>query len=479
MSNKRGFLEYKRALPSVEEPKDRLSHFKEFVLPSDGKAEQQQAARCMDCGVPFCHNACPLGNVIPDFNEAVYEENWRLAYEVLSSTNNFPEFTGRICPAPCEASCVLGINSDPVTIEYVEKTIVEKAFKLGYVQAKIPVKRTGKKVAVVGSGPAGLACADQLNQQGHAVTVFEKKDRIGGLLRYGIPDFKLEKNVIDRRINLLQAEGITFKTNVNIGVDMTTQTLLDTFDAVVLCGGSDKARNLDIEGRDLKGIHFAMDFLEQCNRMVAGDAHFSTQQIDVKGKKIVVIGGGDTGSDCIGNANRLQADTITQIELLGKPPVQRSDDNPWPLWPMTLKTTSSHKEGCDRTWAMLTKRFLSEDGVHLSGIEVVEVKWDKDTSGRYQMQELPNTSQIIPCDVVFLAMGFLHPKKQGLLEELNLALDKRGNVHTQNFNTSVDKIFSAGDMRRGQSLVVWAIAEGRDCAVAVDDFLRSIPVGNA
>jgi len=333
------------------------------------------------------------------------------------------------------------------------------------------VKRTGKKVAVVGSGSAGLACADQLNQAGHTVTVFEKKDRIGGLLRYGIPDFKLEKNVIDRRIGLLQEERITFKTKVNIGVDVSSQTLLDSFDTVILCGGSDKARNLDIEGRALKGIHFAMDFLEKCNRMVAGDSSSSKEYIEVKGKKIVVIGGGDTGSDCIGNANRLEAKTITQIELLGKPSTHRSEDNPWPLWPMTLKTSSSHKEGCSRTWAMLTKRFLSEDGLHLSGIEVVQIEWDKDVSGRYQMQEIPNTSQIIPCEIVFLAMGFLHPKKQGLLEQLKLDLDKKGNVQTENFQTSVNKIFSAGDMRRGQSLVVWAIAEGRNCAKAVDAFL--------
>lgn len=471
MSHKRGFIEYKRALPLVEKPKERLNHFKEFVLPSDTKQQQQQTARCMDCGVPFCHSSCPLGNLIPDFNDAVYEGDWQLAYELLSSTNNFPEFTGRICPAPCEASCVLGINSDAVTIEYVEKTIVEKAFELGYIQPNIPTTRTGKKVAIVGSGPSGLACADQLNQQGHAVTVFEKKDRIGGLLRYGIPDFKLEKNVIDRRINLLQEEGINFKTNVNIGVDVTTETLLENFDAVVLCGGSDKARNLDIEGRNLKGIHFAMEFLEQCNRMVAGDPNFQHQNIEVKGKKVVVIGGGDTGSDCIGNSNRLQADAITQIELLGKPPVQRSDENPWPLWPMTLKTSSSHQEGCNRTWAMLTKRFLSNDGVNISGIEVVNIQWDKDAAGRYKMQEIPNTTQIIPCDVVFLAMGFLHPKKQGLLEQLGISLNEKGNVETQNFRTSIDKIFSAGDMRRGQSLVVWAIAEGRDCAMAVNNFL--------
>ncbi len=471
MSHKRGFIEHKRSLPLVEEPIDRLSHFREFVLPSDGQQQRQQAARCMDCGIPFCHNSCPLGNLIPDFNDAVYEGDWQLAYELLSSTNNFPEFTGRICPAPCEASCVLGINSDAVTIEYVEKTIVEKAFESGFVQARIPAQRTGKKVAVVGSGPAGLACADQLNQEGHTVTVFEKKDRVGGLLRYGIPDFKLDKSVIDRRIDLLREEGIVFETGVNIGVDVSTQSLLDGFDAVVLCGGSDQARNLEIEGRGLKGIHFAMEFLEQCNRMVAGDPHSPVQKIEVKGKKVVVIGGGDTGSDCIGNSNRLEAESVTQIELLGKPPVSRSADNPWPLWPMTLKTSSSHEEGCTRTWAMMTKRFLSNDGIHLSGIEVVDVHWDKDDLGRYRMQEIPDSSQIIPCEVVFLAMGFLHPKREGLLEQLGVTLNGRGNVDTQDFCTSVDKVFSAGDMRRGQSLVVWAIAEGRNCAEVVNGFL--------
>jgi len=471
MANEIRFLETERALPQKESPTDRVQHYKEFYKSAEEGLEVEQASRCMDCGVPFCHSACPLGNLIPDFNEAVYNKDWRSAYTILSETNNFPEFTGRICPAPCESSCVLGINEDAVTIEFIEKSIIEKAFKSGWVQPQVSAERTGKKIAIIGSGPAGLACADQLNKKGHDIVVFEKNDKPGGLLRYGIPDFKLEKNIVDRRIDLLEKEGIEFLLNRNIGVDVSVTDVVAQYEAVVLCGGAEQPRDLDIDGRSLNGIHFAMDYLGQCNRRVAGKTIDIENEIIVKGKNIVVIGGGDTGSDCIGNSNRLEAETITQIELLSKPSSDRTADDPWPLWPMTLKTSSSHEEGCDRSWSILTKRFVSEDGVNLSGIETVKVSWEKDIEGKYKMREITGTSEIIPCDIVFLAVGFLHPLKEGMLSQLAIELDNRGNVLTTDYKSSAEKIFSAGDMRRGQSLVVWAIAEGRECAEAVDAFL--------
>lgn len=472
MGDIKGFMKYERSLPSKEKPQERLKHFEEFIETNDHRHSTTQAARCMDCGVPFCHSSCPLGNVIPEFNDAVYRNEWKHAYEILTSTNNFPEFTGRICPAPCEASCVLGINNDAVAIEYIEKSVIEKAFSEDWVQPRLPQNRTDKKVAVVGSGPAGLAAADLLNQAGHSITVFEKSDRPGGLLRYGIPDFKLGKTVVERRVNLLEKEGITFKTNVNVGKDISAKELVDNYDAVLLCGGSETPRDLKIEGRNLKGIHFAMDYLPQCNKRNAGDELDESTAIQVKGKKVVVIGGGDTGSDCIGNSNRLGAESVTQIELLSKPPEERTPDNPWPLWPMTLKTSSSHEEGCEREWAINTKRFLTEDGENLSGIETVQVIWDKDENGRYSMQEVEGTARVIPCERVFLAMGFLHPMKEGMLENFSVDLDNRGNVSTEDYVTSVEKVFAAGDMRRGQSLVVWAIAEGRECAQKVNAFLE-------
>jgi len=465
-----GFLNKERALPSKQAVAQRIEHFEEFTEHTPEQHQEEQSARCMDCGVPFCHSACPLGNLIPDFNDAVHNAEWKLAYEILKSTNNFPEFTGRICPAPCEASCVLSINSEAVAIEYIEKSIIEKAFSEGWVQAKKPLYN-GKKVAIVGSGPAGMACADQLNKNGYGVTVYEKNDRIGGLLRYGIPDFKLDKKIVQRRVDLMKEEGVDFVTSVNVGVDVKAMELLGHHDAVVLCGGSEQARDLDIDGRSLKGIYKAMDFLKQCNKTVAGDTMSSDEIIEVKGKKVVVIGGGDTGSDCIGNSRRFGADSILQIELMGKPPVLRSEDNPWPLWPMTFKTSSSQEEGCDREWAICTKRFLSEDGVHLSGIEVVRVNWTQNEDGKYVMTEVEGSSIVIECDVVFLAMGFVNPMKEGMLNQLALQLDERGNVDTTEYKTSVDRIFSAGDMRRGQSLVVWAIAEGRACAAAVESYL--------
>jgi len=472
MADEIRFLETERALPQKESPTDRVQHYKEFYKSAEDGLEVEQASRCMDCGVPFCHSACPLGNLIPDFNEAVYNNDWRSAYTILSETNNFPEFTGRICPAPCESSCVLGINEDAVTIEFIEKSIIEKAFKSGWVKPQVSAVKTGKKIAIIGSGPAGLACADQLNKKGHDIVVFEKNDKPGGLLRYGIPDFKLEKNIVDRRIDLLEKEGIEFLLNRNIGVDVSVTDVVAQYEAVVLCGGAEQPRDLDIDGRSLNGIHFAMDYLGQCNRRVAGKTIDIENEIIVKGKNIVVIGGGDTGSDCIGNSNRLGAETITQIELLAKPPSDRTAENPWPLWPMTLKNSSSHEEGCERSWSILTKRFVSDDGVNLSGIETVKVSWEKDIEGKYKMQEIEGTSGIIPCDIVFIAVGFLHPLKKGLLSQLALELDNRGNVLTTDYKSSAEKIFSAGDMRRGQSLVVWAIAEGRACAEVVDAFLN-------
>ena len=471
MGDVRGFIKEKRSLPENEPVKDRLTHFKEFTIAVPEDHQKTQSSRCMDCGVPFCHNACPLGNLIPDFNDAVYNEDWKLAYHILDSTNNFPEFTGRICPAPCEASCVLSINSDAVAIEYIEKSIIEKAFAESWVQPVQPI-RNGKKVAVVGSGPAGLACADQLNKSGHKVEVFEKNDRVGGLLRYGIPDFKLEKNIVQRRVDLLEKEGIVFRTSVNVGKDIAVSDLTSNYDAVVLCGGSEEARDLKIEGRASKGIYKAMDFLKQCNQKVAGDLIVEDRHINVKGKKVIVIGGGDTGSDCIGNSNRFGAASVTQIELMGKPSTVRSADNPWPLWPMTMKTSSSQEEGCEREWSICTKRFISEDGVNVSAIEIVRVEWTKDAQGKYTMTEIEGTSELIECDFVFLAMGFVNPIKEGMLSQLAVELDERGNVDTKDYKTSVKKIFSAGDMRRGQSLVVWAIAEGRECAEAVEKYLK-------
>jgi len=473
MGDPRGFKQYDREKVPTVAPDERVKNFEEFYKPTDDDFAARQSARCMDCGVPFCHSGCPLGNRIPEFNHAVYQQDWKEAFEILMSTNNFPEFTGRICPAPCEGSCVLGINSDPVNIEYLEKTIIEQAYDEGWVSPLSTVKETGKKVAIVGSGPAGLAASEQLRKAGHQVTVYEKNTRIGGLMRYGIPDYKLGKQVIDRRLEMMKQSGIEFLTGVNVGQDITGQEMMETYDAVVLAGGSSVPRDLQIPGRDLKGVSLAMPYLEQNNKRVAGDLIPNTYEIE--GKKIVVIGGGDTGSDCIGTSHRLGAESVVQLEILGKPPVDRTESNPWPQWPMTLKTSSSHEEGADRQWAVMTKAFLSDDGVNLSGIEVVEVQWATDESGKRSLTEREGSSRIIPCDYAFLAMGFLHPQKAGLLEELNVMLDPRGNVDASNYKTSVGNVFVAGDMRRGQSLVVWAISEGRECARAVDSYLIGQP----
>ncbi len=467
MEKKTGFQQYKRETPKKESVDDRIAHFKEFYQKEENELLHKQSSRCMDCGVPFCHDGCPLGNLIPDFNDAVYKGDWNLAFEILSSTNNFPEFTGRICPAPCEASCVLNINSDPVTIEYIEKSIIERAFEEGWVKPQKNIKRNGIKVAVIGSGPAGMACSEQLNNLGYTVDLFERNDKIGGLLRYGIPDFKLEKNVIDRRIEIMEASGISMLTSVNVGYDIHADELLEKYKAIVLAGGSTMPRDLPINGRNFKGIHFAMDFLEQKNRMVAGERISKEINIDVTDKNVVVIGGGDTGADCVGTSNRLKAKSVTQIELLSKPPANRKEEDLWPNWPMVLRTSSSHEEGCDRQWAMLSKKFISEDGVHLSGLEIVNVEWKKGAEGKNKMVEIAGSKRTIPCDVVFLAIGFVHPQKEGLLEQLGVVLNEKGNVETHNFKTSVKNVFAAGDMRRGQSLVVWAIAEGRKAADAL------------
>lgn len=464
MGKTTGFIEFDRELPAKKAVEERVKDYNELYLPFADEKTNEQAARCMDCGVPFCHSGCPLGNKIPDFNEAVYQEDWEKAYELLKSTNNFPEFTGRICPAPCEGSCVLGINQPPVSIEHIEKSVAEKGFELGLEQPRIPQHKTGKKVAVVGSGPAGLAAADQLNQNGYTVTVFERDLEVGGLLRFGIPDFKLEKWVVERRVKVLEEEGITFKTKTNVGIDIKAEKLVKDFDAVVLCGGSTIPRDLPIPGRELEGIHFAMDFLTQQNREVSNLPEAS-ERILATDKEVVVIGGGDTGSDCVGTSNRQQAKGITQIEILDKPPIKRSKLNPWPEWPMILRTSTSHEEGCERAWSLLTKEFVGKKG-QLTGLKVVEVGFE---GGK--MVEKAGTEKIIPCDLALIAAGFLSPQKEGLLEQLNVDLDNRGNVQTQNFKSSTDKIFAAGDMRRGQSLVVWAIAEGRKAAQEVHTFL--------
>lgn len=482
MGKPTGFLEFTRVSPKKTDAKERISNFKEFVKPFEAEELNKQAARCMNCGVPFCHHGCPLGNIIPEFNDAVYKQSWEEAYEILTSTNNFPEFTGRICPAPCESACVLGINQPPVNIEEIEKHIIEIAFEKGYVKPKVPVLRTGKKIAVIGSGPAGLAAAAQLNQAGHSVTVFERDEQPGGLLRYGIPDFKLEKTVIDRRIQVLQQEGIVFKCNAHVGVNVNMDDLLREYSAIVMAAGSTVPRDLTIPGRDLKGVHFAMEFLKQQNKLVAGsdplankkiESNIADELISAQGKRVVVIGGGDTGSDCVGTSNRQGASLVTQFELMPKPPESRTPFMPWPTYPMVLKTSSSHEEGCERQWAVATKAFLGNDQGELTGLRTVELEW-KSVDGRpSKFIEVPGSEQEIPCDLVLLAMGFVSPQQKGMLEELDIELDERGNVKAseKEFKTNIAKIFSCGDMRRGQSLVVWAISEGRECARKVDEFL--------
>ena len=479
MGKPTGFLEFTRELPKKRDPQQRIHDYKEIEVPHSEQDSQRQAARCMDCGTPFCHSGCPLGNIIPEFNDAVYEQNWAYAYEILATTNNFPEFTGRICPAPCEASCVLGINKPPVAIEFIEKSIAEVAFERGYITPKLPKERTGKHVAVVGSGPAGLAAAAQLNKAGHTVTVFERADQIGGLLRYGIPDFKLEKWTIDRRLAVMEAEGITFKPGVNVGKDLKANDLLDQFELIILTGGSTVPRDLPIPGRDLKGIYPAMEFLSQQNKRNANrpvevnhqGETYSDGDIWATDKNVVVIGGGDTGSDCVGTSNRHGAASVTQIELMPMPPKDRAENTPWPNWPMMLRTSTSHEEGCERHWSINTKEFIGDENGNLKALRLVDLTW-KNENGRMQMVELPGSERDIPCELALLAAGFLHPQHNGLLNDLGVEYDERGNVKATNYQTTTNpKVFAAGDMRRGQSLVVWAISEGREAARAADCYL--------
>ena len=473
MGKPTGFIEFTRELPGKRPVAERIKDYKEFVERLPDEKLNQQSGRCMNCGVPFCHNGCPLGNVIPEFNDAIYNKSWEEAYDILTSTNNFPEFTGRICPAPCESACVLGINQPAVTIEEIEKHIIEIAFDKGYVKPRKPNLRTGKKIAVVGSGPSGLAAAAQLNYAGHQVTVFERDDAPGGLLRYGIPDFKLEKWVIDRRIGVMEQEGVIFKCNSNVGVNVSINDLLREFHAIVLAGGSTVPRNLPIPGRELKGVYFAMEFLKQQNKRVAS-LPFEEESLLATAKNVVVIGGGDTGSDCVGTSNRHGAKTVTQFELLPKPPVGRTENMPWPTYPMTLKITSSHEEGADRYWAVATKSFIGDENGNLKGLKIVDLEWTITEDGRpAKFVEKAGSEREIPCELALLAMGFVHPQHEGLINQLGVELDERGNVKAteQAFQTNIHKIFTAGDMRRGQSLVVWAISEGRECARKVDEYL--------
>jgi len=471
MGKPRGFMEFDRELPPYRDPKARVNDYREFVEDWEDEKTINQAARCMDCGVPFCHNGCPLGNNIPEFNDAVYQEDWEMAIDILHSTNNFPEFTGRICPAPCEASCVLGINKPPVSIEYIEKSIAEKAWEMGLIRPEPPATRTGKKIAIIGSGPAGLAAAAQLNKAGHYVTVYERDKYPGGLLRYGIPDFKLDKTVVERRVILMKQEGVAFKTGVHVGKDISIESLQKEFDALVICTGSTVPRDLNIPGRELNGVHFAMDFLTRQNKKVSGEWTEDLGEISAEGKHVVVIGGGDTGSDCVGTSNRHKAASITQIELMSKPPSGRTEDNPWPEWPMTLRTSSSHEEGCERDWSIMTKAFLGDDQGNVRALKTVRLEWNQDENGKFGFQELPGTESEIPCDLALLAIGFLHPEKRELFENMGLKFDKRGNILAEDYQTNVENIFVAGDAQRGQSLVVWAISEGRECARAVDTYL--------
>ncbi|MGD8956966.1 MAG: glutamate synthase subunit beta [Chromatiaceae bacterium] len=480
MGKPTGFKEIPRIDRSYAPVADRITHYNEFTIPLSDAEVSQQGARCMDCGIPFCHKGCPVDNLIPDWNDLVYQSDWRAAIDVLHSTNNFPEFTGRICPAPCEAACTLNIDDAPVTIKNIELSIVEKAWQEGWIQPQIPPHKTGKRVAIVGSGPAGMAAAQQLARAGHAVSVFEKEDGVGGLLRYGIPDFKLAKQVIKRRMGQMKAEGVKFRVNTHVGsTDFPTQQLLDEFDAVVLAGGAEQPRDLPIPGRELGGIHFAMDFLRANSKVIQGVPGAEERLISAAGKRVVVIGGGDTGSDCIGTSNRQGAASVTQIEILDKPPEREDKGLTWPNWPNKLRTSSSQEEGCERLWNVTTKAFLGDEDGNLRALQCTLVRWDRDAEGRWQMSEVEGSEFEIKAELVTLAMGFLHPVHEGMLADLGVALDGRGNVQGSTegadaYKTSIDGVFASGDMRRGQSLVVWAIREGRQCARAVDEYLMGM-----
>lgn len=469
MGKLRGFIEYERKTEDTIAVPERVKNYKEFTKELSTEDLQVQGARCMDCGIPFCHSGCPLGNLIPDFNHAVYKNDWKKALTILHSTNNFPEFTGRLCPAPCESACVLGIIEPPVSIELIEKYIPERGFKEGWITPQPPKTRTGKKVAVVGSGPAGLAAAQQLNRAGHTVTVFERDKKPGGLLRYGIPDFKMEKHVIDRRLSILEEEGIIFQNETEVGVNYEIEKLKE-FDAVVLCGGATQRRNLPIPGADANGVIQAMDFLKHNNEVVDGLAEH-TEALSAKGKDVIVIGGGDTGSDCVGTSNRHGAKSVTNFEIMPMPPGHRSNENPWPYWPFTLKTTSSHEEGVNRNWSISTKEFIKDREGKITALKTVYIEWVKGENGRPQLKEVPNSEKEWPCDLALLALGFTGPEKT-LAEKLGLEEDSRTNIKAENdYQTNIPNIFAAGDMRRGQSLIVWAISEGREAAYHVDKFL--------
>ncbi|TFU01424.1 glutamate synthase subunit beta [Polymorphobacter arshaanensis] len=477
MGKPTGFLEIDRRDRVYAKPQERLKTWNEFVVPQDAAEITAQASRCMDCGIPFCHTGCPVNNLIPDWNDLVYRDDWQRALETLHSTNNFPEFTGRICPAPCEAACTLNIQDTPVTIKTIECEIIDRGWAEGWIKPQLSARGTGKRIAIVGSGPAGLACAQELARMGHNPTVFEKNDRIGGLLRYGIPDFKMEKHLIDRRVAQMEGEGVIFRTNVEIGVTITVQRLLDDYDLLVLAGGAERPRDLEVPGRDTAGVHFAMEFLMQQNRRNAGDDEATaapTGTLSAKGKHVVVIGGGDTGSDCIGTSNRHGAASVTQLEVMPAPPVRENKAMTWPNWPLKMRTSSSQEEGCERDFAVLTKSVISENG-KVAAIECVRADWRPGPGGQMTMQEVPGSSFQINADLVLLAMGFLGPRTEGLLAQAGVEMSPRGAVAADfaAHKTSADRIFSCGDMRRGQSLVVWAIREGRECAQAVDAYLST------
>ena len=468
MGKLKGFIEFERTEEGLVPVKKRVKNYKEFTLkPSDEKLKEQ-GGRCMDCGVPFCHSGCPLGNLIPDFNDAVYNNEWEKALYILHSTNNFPEFTGRLCPAPCEAACVLGIINPPVSIEMIEKYIVERGFEEGWIKANPPSNRTGKKIAVVGSGPAGLAAAQQLNKAGHYVDVYERDPKIGGLLRYGIPDFKMEKNIIDRRLSILEEEGINFFTDKEVGKNYSVENL-KKYDSIVLCGGATIKRNLPIKGSNLDGVKQAMDFLKLQNEVVDG-LNTASEPLNAKNKNVIVIGGGDTGSDCIGTSNRQEAKSVTNFEIMSKPSENRTNENPWPYWPFKLKTTSSHEEGIHREWSILTKEFIGDENGKVKSLKTIEVEWIKKEGERPQLKEIEGSEKLWPCDLALLALGFTGHEPD-LIDKLNLETNTSNQIVTNMYQTSVSNIFSAGDMRRGQSLIVWAISEGREAAYQVDKYL--------